>query len=94
MKSNLERHVEQFFAASGADNAITLQLDAQLRNATRSVSVGKRQRQVVAELAIEALAHATTLLATVAEIATVEQLMQLDGIRLWLELYSVEKGDE
>ena len=92
MKSNLERHVEQFFAASGADHAITLQLDAQLRNATRSVSVGKRQ--VVAELAIEALAHATTLLATVAEIATVEQLMQLDGIRLWLELYSVEKGAE
>jgi len=62
MKSNLERHVEQFFAASGADHAITPQLDVQLRNATRSVSVAKRK--IVAELAIEALAHATMLLAT------------------------------
>lgn len=74
MKSNLERHVEQFFAASGAsprqDHTATRCTVAQCD----TLCIG-RQRQTVAELAIEALAHATTLLATVAEIATVEQLI-------------------
>ena len=91
MRHNLSRYLDECFGTATPSAAAALRIDEQLRQAVRSVSVAKRQ--VVAELAIEALAHATTLLATVAEIATVEQLMQLDGIRLWLELYSVEKGD-